>query len=212
MKTQAKPYHHGDLKNALIKAGLEILTSEGYAALSLRKVARNAGVSHTAPYNHFANKEALIGGIAAEGFSRLTCSMESAMALYPDNPYRQLSEIGWGYVRFALENPDHLHVMFSNSGGAALIRQIDHELGDPFEILLQTIEACQASGDVVEGDPLQLAFAAWAMVHGTAVLLINTPFPPGVEHGVTQEQMARANIQIVIAGLGSHSSSGSASQ
>ena len=196
----SKTYHHGDLKNTLIQAGLAILAAEGYAALSLRKVARHAGVSHTAPYNHFANKDALIGAIAAEGFNRLAQSMMRAMAPSPDDPRQQLLEIGWGYVQFALENPDHLRVMFLDISGGMTLGQLPEHV-DPFAILLRTMQACQAAGVVVAGDSMQLAFAAWSMVHGTAVLLSNLPLPPQVERASTVEQMARANIQYLLAGL-----------
>ncbi len=197
-----KSYHHGDLKNALIQAGLEILSAEGVAALSLRKVARKAGVSHTAPYNHFANKEALIGAIAAEGFRRLTQSMASAIALFPDNPRQQLLEAGWGYVHFALENPDYLRVMFSDGGGEVILMRSNRERVTSFGLLLNTIQACQASGDIAAGDPLQLAFATWSAVHGTAVLLVNIPLPPEIEENMSIEQLARANIQRLFDGLG----------
>ena len=75
-----KNYHHGDLKNALIKAGIEILSKEGVSGLSLRKAARQAGVSHAAPYAHFADKQTLIAAIASDGHSKINERLEAALA------------------------------------------------------------------------------------------------------------------------------------
>ena len=81
-----KSYHHGDLKNALIKAGIEILAQEGVGELSLRKVAQKAGVSHTAPYAHFTDKQALIAAISTEGFRLLHGQVAAATHMYADDP------------------------------------------------------------------------------------------------------------------------------
>ena len=75
-----KTYHHGDLKNALIKAGVEILSQEGVEGLSLRKVAQRAGVSHNAPYSHFPDKQSLIAAISTEGFRQLYGELDAAVS------------------------------------------------------------------------------------------------------------------------------------
>ncbi len=106
-------YHHGDLKNALIQAGIEILSREGLSEFSLRKVARQAGVSHAAPYAHFADKQALIAAISTAGYEKLYRRIEAVLEKYPDDPLKELVEASWSYVSFAFEEPDHFRITFS---------------------------------------------------------------------------------------------------
>ena len=108
-----KKYHHGDLKNALIKAGVEILSKEGIEGLSLRKVAQWAGVSYNAPYSHFSDKQSLIAAISTEGFKQLYVELDAAVLAYPDDPKQQLLEGAWAYVQFAINNTDTFKIMFS---------------------------------------------------------------------------------------------------
>src|SRR5713101_10130495 len=100
-RQKPKPYHHGDLRNALIQAGLEMLSEGGAAALDLRKVAREAGVSHAAPYRHFADKQALIAAINEEGFRRLAERIQCALREVSDGAFEQLQAIARVYVQFA---------------------------------------------------------------------------------------------------------------
>ena len=110
----ASNYHHGDLKNALIKAGVEILSTEGVGGLSLRKVAKQAGVSHAAPYSHFADKQALIAAISTEGFKQLYARLETVRETYKKAPQSLLIETAWAYIQFALNEPDRFKLMFSS--------------------------------------------------------------------------------------------------
>ena len=83
-----KPYHHGDLHREILCAARELLEESNIASLSLRAVAKRVGVSHTAPYRHFKDKESLLAGIAGIGFNELTAQMREAVELYPDDPGR----------------------------------------------------------------------------------------------------------------------------
>ncbi|HEV8194353.1 MAG TPA: TetR/AcrR family transcriptional regulator [Ktedonobacterales bacterium] len=198
-------YHHGDLRAALIRAGLAILAEEGAQALTLRAVARRAGVSHNAPYRHFADKEALLAAIAEEGFVELTARVEEARAHVPASPRTQLEDSGWAYVQFALAHPDHLRVMF------------DVPITDPqaypgllaagaraFNVLVEIIEAGQRAGEFIDGDPRQIAFAAWGMVHGLALLLANQQVPRDVRASYGQEELVRLCIRQQHQGLVLH--------
>src|ERR1700758_3471721 len=107
----AKPYHHGDLSRALVAAGRRILESEGPDALSLRAVAREAGVSPAAPYHHFKDKGELLDAVAAEGWRELGDAIARARAEAP-SPAVAVTEIGVAYIRFARDNPALYRIMY----------------------------------------------------------------------------------------------------
>ncbi|MGD0708896.1 MAG: TetR/AcrR family transcriptional regulator [Anaerolineaceae bacterium] len=168
-----KKYHHGDLKNALIKAGVDILAEEGVGGLSLRKVARKAGVSHAAPYAHFADKQALIAAISTEGFRILDEQFSSIREKYQADPKRQLVEAAWTYVWFAQTDPAHFRVTFSSAveqekNYPALVEMTVKSFGQ----VVQIVGACQAAGLLRPGPLDLLAVSVWSVVHGFASLLI----------------------------------------
>jgi AcrR family transcriptional regulator len=197
-----RPYHHGDLRVALIQAGVAILAEEGTQALTLRAAARRAGVSHSAPYRHFADKEALLAAIAEEGFSTLADQVAAAAARFPGAPLAQLEEAGWAYVRFALAHPDHLRVMF---GGVIPDPRVHSGLqaagSRAFSALVSLVQAAQEAEAVVGGNPRQVAVAAWAMVHGLALLLIGNQVPADVRVALDQEQLVRLCLRLQFQGL-----------
>lgn len=199
----ARPYHHGDLRAALIRAGLDILAEEGVQALTIRAAARRAGVSHNAPYRHFTDKEALLAAIAEEGFIELSARLEEAVSRAPQSPRAQLEETGWAYVQFAMTHPDHLRVMF---GGLISDPQASPGLraagAQAFNVLVAIIQAGQETGAVIAGSSLQLAFAAWGMVHGLALLLIDRQVPPALRTLYDQEQLVRLCLRQHYDGLG----------
>jgi AcrR family transcriptional regulator len=168
-----KNYHHGDLKNALIKAGMEIISKEGLAGLSLRKVARKAGVSHAAPYAHFADKQALIAAISTEGYHRLYDQLTATVAAYEGDPQRILVEAGWSYVQFALNDSQRFKVMFSG----ILEQEKDYpefrEMAlKSFELLVTLVKGCQADGLLAPGPADMVAVRLWSVVHGFILLLL----------------------------------------
>ena len=169
----ATPYHHGDLKNALIKAGTEILASEGLGGLSLRKVAKQAGVSHAAPYAHFKDKQALIAAISTEGFKQLHSQIESVKKTYQANPGTLLIETAWAYVQFALNEPDRFKLMFSS----ALEKEKEYpdfvEISQKnFRQLVDIVEICQGANILKGGDSELIALSVWGTVHGFVSLLL----------------------------------------
>src|SRR5690242_9953019 len=115
--TTSRPYHHGDLRRQLIAVGEEVLAERGIAALSLREVARRLGVSHNAPFKHFASREALLAAIAEEGFGDLTARLAGAMAV--DDPRQAMTGRALAYVTFALERPAVFRLMFGGQVDAA---------------------------------------------------------------------------------------------
>jgi AcrR family transcriptional regulator len=168
-----KTYHHGDLKNALINAGVKILAQEGVGGLSLRKVALKAGVSHSAPYAHFADKQALIAAISTEGFRQLYENVNTAAQKYEDQPTKQLTEVAWAYVQFALDERDRFKVMFSG----ILEKEKEYpefvaESQRNFQLVKNIVAANQASGQLRSGPSDLVALSAWGIVHGFVLLLL----------------------------------------
>jgi AcrR family transcriptional regulator len=166
-------YHHGDLKNALIKAGVEILAREGLSGLSLRKVARLAGVSHAAPYAHFADKQALIAAISTEGFKQLYAQIESVRAAQEDNPSGLLTETAWATIQFAFIEPDRFKLMFSS----VLNKEKDYpdfveSSQQNFRQLIEIVERCQNTNILKAGPSDLAAVSVWGVVHGLIMLVL----------------------------------------
>lgn len=166
-----KNYHHGDLYRSLLAAAESLLARHGIAGLSLREVAKAAGVSHTAPYRHFRNKTALVEALTAEGFRRLQSGCETARRRYPNDPARQLVEAGLAYLYLAVEKPTVVHLMFGGvvslcDAGADLRQAADAA----WEGLVRIVRDGQTAGIYRKAESFDLTLAAWSMVHGLALM------------------------------------------
>jgi AcrR family transcriptional regulator len=178
--TNIRPYHHGDLHRALIDAALALVTEEQDWTFSLREVARRAGVSHNAPYNHFDNKQDLLIAVAVAGFEKLRDRMAESIAGVSAAEEALLAS-GRAYLESALENPALYRLMF----GPALAKpkggrpQAAREAGnDARAVLVDIIVRGARSGvfAVAADDPVDLekaAFFAWSVVHGLAMALLD---------------------------------------
>jgi len=160
MNVQAGKYHHGDLKLALIEAAQQILEKKGLAALTLRSVARRAGVSHAAPYRHFANLEALLAEIATQGFAALKNDIASAAGA-PGLESDRIAHIGAAYMFFAGRHPGLVRLMF----GPQLKNRAD------FPALADAADAVGHEMGRALGDDA-LGLAVWSAVHGMALLVL----------------------------------------
>ncbi len=183
-------YHHGDLKNALIQAGVEILAQEGTPSLSLRKVAQKAGVSHAAPYAHFADKQELIAAICTQGFTRLFERVEAASAPHLNNPGRLLVEVAWAYVQFALDYPAQFKVMFSG------ILEKEHEYPEFIEMsqknfgqLVGLAERLRQAGLFQPAAGEVLALGLWSLVHGFISLYLENQFSHALLESFTLKEL-----------------------
>ncbi|GHE95533.1 TetR/AcrR family transcriptional regulator [Streptomyces griseoluteus] len=162
MPQASSSYHHGDLRAACLRAARELLEEDGSAGLSLRAVARRAGVSATAPYRHYADRDALVSAVAAEGYRELA---EHLAAAHPEpRTPDELASVAVAYVRFALDRPAMFRVMFA-------------EPCDPNSE--ERVAATAAISEYVRGivhavfpgvDPDALSTTVWALVHGLAFL------------------------------------------
>lgn len=156
MSTSERPYHHGDLRAALLDAADTLLDQGGDGAVSLREVARMAGVSPTAAYRHFADKEALLASLAARHFQQFGAALTG----------KPLEEMGQAYIRFALERPGRFRLMF----GPVLRRMNQHaELKAASDAALAGLHGAASSRGA--------ALRAWGMVHGLAHLMLDGVLP-----------------------------------
>jgi AcrR family transcriptional regulator len=166
-------YHHGDLKNALIEAGIAVLAQDGVSGLSLRKVASRAGVSHAAPYAHFADKQALIAAISTEGYRKLYAQLRDAAEHDQDDPARQLVGVCWAYVAFALTDTAHFRITLSG----ALEKEKDYpafvEVSKRcFAFVVTVVETSQAASILPQGPADLVAVSLWGMLHGLVSLVL----------------------------------------
>ena len=178
-----RPYHHGHLRRALLDAALQLLTEQDLAGLSLRQVARRAGVSEAAPYHHFASKAALVEALVAETLQQLAQALREATQGTEGTPLDRLVAVGVAYVRFAMEHHASFQILYRPelrrlshprpSADGMTRSPIDQAGMAAYQVLLDAIVACQQAGVVVPGDPLPLALTAWATVHGLAQLLLD---------------------------------------
>ncbi|MBI1329361.1 MAG: TetR family transcriptional regulator [Alphaproteobacteria bacterium] len=182
MSDPAKSYHHGDLRNALHRAAQEILEQEGLAALSLRAVARRAGVSHAAPYRHYESHEALLVELAREGFEELRARVATA-ASSPGTQMDRITMIGAGYMRFVASKPGLTRLMFS----AQLPNRDSHEE------LTAGADAVGAEIGRALGD-MALGFAVWSAVHGLAMLSLENVIDLGQRRAGLHVLPSRAEI------------------
>lgn len=163
-------YHHGDLRRVLIDAAAKIVRKQGAAAVTLREVARLAGVSHNAPYRHFDSLSALLAAVATEGFAEFGAELRAAADAEPD-ARRRRNAIGRAYLRFALANPKLYLLMF----GAELDKSKHDELraaaDEAFAVLTNTLSRSGKSGQTD-------AINAWAFVHGLAHLVLDKQIKP----------------------------------
>ncbi len=187
---QARPYHHGDLSRALVEAARRILEAEGPAALSLRAVAREAGVSPAAPYHHFKDKCELIDAVAQQGWEALGEAIAEARRNAP-SPREALAEIGVAYVRFARANPALYRVMYDATRDQA---QMPEHAKEPDSGFAQVEEAIIAAGGN-PNDALELevaTVAAWCAAHGVAEMVGLKQFEPLRQALGGEDALARA--------------------
>lgn len=202
-RPRPRAYHHGDLRNALIQAGLEILAEGGAATLDLRKVARKAGVSHAAPYRHFMDKQALIAALNEEGFRMLAERIQSTLREVPDDAFEQLQGIAKAYVHFAQENPWLMREMFS---GLTIEREAFPSLYQAskavFYLYVEVVQRGQERNSIIDGDPGALAGVLWSLLHGVAILIIENQLRPYADEPQGVEGMIHLGIQLLYEGLG----------
>lgn len=196
-KPRRTTYHHGDLRAALLRSALDILREHGADALTLRGVARAAGVSQSAPYRHFADRRALVAAVAEQGFESLGAALQRGMAEAEGRV--GLRNVAVAYVRFGHEHRAEYRVMF----GAELADTADlPSLRATSRSVLQFVEhgiaGLQAAKLVGPGDPAAMAATTWSMLHGLVMLSIDRQLD---ELELSLDQLVASATQIMMFGM-----------
>lgn len=179
------------LRRALLDASLALIEAEGLGGFSMREVARRAGVSHQAPYHHFADREAILAAIVAEGFDGLRAASLAAIAGHAD-PTQRFTALGKAYFEFALSHPAHFKLMFRSE----LVREDKHQEASAcaqgaLEVLMSAAdEVAKATGR----DQRVVMLTAWSCVHGLATLMLEGKLDKAIQSRAEREAAAHAAI------------------
>ncbi|MBZ9625572.1 TetR/AcrR family transcriptional regulator [Clostridium sp. FP2] len=168
---ESTPYHHGNLKNLLIEAGIELINEDGIKQFSLRKVASKCKVSHAAPYNHFKDKEQLLNEMKDYVICKFMITLNHIITNY-DNKSDLMVDLGIAYVDFFAENPQYFQFIFSQGEFGLQIsfsdKDISHSEFPPFELFRKTAKQCMQIANLSPALFSVNIITMWAVVHGLA--------------------------------------------
>jgi AcrR family transcriptional regulator len=186
----AKPYHHGDLRRALIDAALRLAEQGGVEGISVREAARLAGVSPGAPFRHFETRDALMTAVAEEAQRRFRVEIDTVLAEAPaSDPLSRFRSFGLAYLRWAMRNPAHFEIIstgrYFNHDGAAALSRDNAEL---IAIVERLLEDALAQGQLRPSDLKTLKIAGRALVYGFARMNLDGHLP---RWGVADEDIER---------------------
>jgi len=203
MTAAKERYHHGDLRSALLEAALDVISEIGPQGLSIREVARRAGVSHAAPYRHFTDKNELILAVVVQGFDLMQRMMQEEQAKAGDDAIGQFAASGLGYINFALQHPAYYRVMFSgdllSTTGDMSLRHTGEEA---MQEMVNGVRRCQDEGIVREGDPVLQALTIWSTIHGYVSLINDNRIDHLLDGDHSAESARDAVLALLFQGLG----------
>jgi len=173
MSVDPKNYHHGDLKQSLMAAACKHLVCEGADSFSLRALAREVGVSQTAPYRHFRTKNCLFAAIAASGFEELTVALRKKAAGVQGDVVAVMIELGLGYVEWALANPEKYQLFFDSAlFDIGQYPELQTAADACYNVLIENIEKGIEQGIFLLRPADELAGFMWSAIHGVTSLLL----------------------------------------
>ena len=188
-----KPYHHGDLREQLLLAGESALAEMPADQVSLREIARRAGVSHAAPKHHFATMGELLGEIAARGFKKFVLALDEAShQTSTQTPEGRMMAMGWAYLRFAESNPAIYALMFGKRDNTAMTPNMVQSSLAAWSQLEEAVAAIIGRGHASIG-----ALHVWSSVHGLSMLKAERRISPHMPMHAAEENILR----MMIAGL-----------
>ena len=171
-KNAGQSYHHGDLRRALLDAAMQLVTAQGVKGFTLREAAREAGVSHNAPYRHFASRADILVALAQEGQEKLLSKLEAAVAKGPGQRQR-LERLAIAYLEFADTETPLFRVMFSADVNDAQTPDLVRAQANTLACFEREVRAGEESGLLREGQAHAFLLAGWSAMHGAATLLID---------------------------------------
>lgn len=179
-KKNKQNYHHGDLRTALIQATIEMINQHGIESITMRKLSERVGVSRTAAYRHFSDKEDLLTATAIEGFKQFTSALQIGRLDTSIDEINQLRMMGQAYIRFAMENSAYYRLMFGDTviqESEALQKVCDAS----FNELLIMIERLQEIGVISRDEPRMQSIYIWSVMHGLSSLVIDNKLQSDIE-------------------------------
>jgi AcrR family transcriptional regulator len=177
-KPERPPYHHGDLRHALLDAAEKELADRGIEGFTLRGCAKRAGVSHAAPAHHFRDANGLLTALAALGFERFLSFQKARQADAPQDPRSQLVASGLGYIDFALANPALFRLMFASERADFASDDLARNADAAFDYLVQGVEAIRGRDPYRDAAGMLDVMATWGLTHGLADLMLSGRMKP----------------------------------
>jgi len=196
MKAPVRPYHHGNLREALLEAAEKALEAGGAASISLRELSRELGVSHTSPRRHFAGRQALLDALALRGFAHFDETLSRAIKQKNQAFQARLTRLARAYVNFALRHPALLALMFESKhrpdAPAELLAAADRAFSHARTLFAEA----QSTGEVVAGDPSRLSLVVFAALLGLISITTGGKF-----HGVSVDYLTGEFVERMILGF-----------
>jgi AcrR family transcriptional regulator len=205
---KSRPYHHGDLRNALVDAAVAAARQDGPSAVLLRDIARRVGVSHNAGYRHFASREDLLRAVAEQGLAELGANMQRSLDAVPkrrdpaERARQRLRAIGRAYVEYAVSEPGLFRTIWAAATSPVTRPDTGASVGgppDPYQLLNAALDELVGAGALPKARRPYSETAAWAAVHGLATLVIDGPL--GAMPAIEREKALNRLCDVIDAGL-----------
>lgn len=194
-------YHHGNLRQTLLDATLELIDEQGVDGFTLREVARRADVSHAAPYHHFSDRATLVAALVEQSFDQLNTAMREAADTTSD-PRERLTRLGTTYVLWAWRNPARFRVMWRPELRRCEDEaQVEAAADDSYRILQDTLKRALPPARRTEAEIDGACLTAWSAVHGFAVLLLDGPLSEDIRSDERVEAMAAEVVARTVRGV-----------